>query len=528
MKMTKISTYISAVLMVLMLCGIAAIPTYAGVNTTQTPIANQDGVLNEASWYSTDINVKCVDGKLVIPGTSSTDETKLVSKIAAQVTEVEQMVQAKADFRVTSLPEGEQFVLGFGFSSVEPMMGETGNVEIIFENENGIMVTVIAYSEEGMKTLMGRKQCGASLNSNIAFDAAISSTGMLTVVINSNKLCEEQLPVTGEGRFGILQTGSCGAEFTSLTVDYNVYEKPENKNIEEDFEDGEFDADALVCRTIKGNTKEIYPASLAIEEYKGNKVLMFRNTGLSYFGTLYKYSNFEVSFDIPYYQHGVEYNEYKEVQLVNCVTPGISFGEENPKPTGESYINATDMILFNINNSNSHMKKLFNVQFADIGYPGLSGDLEENLGYSVKMTMIDGILTYQVKPLSGGTYKTVVEQKYNDYQAGYIYIWAPADANFAIDNFKLTNLDNNANVVEGKYKSSIIKKQDYVPTEEEGKLVFREAETSKEETKNELSMEKIFFICCAGSAAVLVTVTLVVILTLRKKQKGLGVKDESK
>ena len=93
--------------------------------------------------------------------------------------------------------------------------------------------------------------------------------------------------------------------------------------------------------------------------------------------------------------------------------------------------------------------------------------------------MIDGIVTAQMKWLEEENYDTVLNYSLNGgTPTGYIHIWSPKAANFAIDNLKLDNLDENPNVIETEYRSGNIeiptsvqpKQQEriYAKTEEKG------------------------------------------------------------
>lgn len=517
--------------MVFMCSGLFSTPVMAGLRTYDSNFTNSSGTINEVDWHSTDTHIVCKDRNLVIPAQSSTSDTKFVSKTLVTKTAAEEMVRVESVLRLTELPEGKQFILAFGLSNIEASSGETGNVEIVFADEGGIVVSVIAYGEEGAQTLVEKQKCGISLGRDFALNAAISSDAAFSLKINGRNIYESKLMVSGTGRFGILQTGSCGAEFSKLNVICNYYDTPENVNIVEDFEDGEFNANVLCSCLYGSNAENATPSGCSIEEYNGSKVLMFRNAGLGWFGTLYQYSNFEVTFDIPYYLHEDVLDEEFNVLTPRSYTPCLGFGEQDPRPYGEAYVKDTDLLLFGRDYCRSHMKKLFDVNYSEIGYGDISGDISKNQGYSVKATMIDGTMTVQVKPLSGGVYKTVVTQKYEDFRSGYIYIWSSGHDNFAIDNFTLTNLDEPSNLIEVEYKSSVIKAEDYVPTEEEEQMVFLTKDNTDEVSKPEaarMSTEIIFFICCVSGAIILIVIGIVVGAIRKHKKQGGGAKNEKK
>lgn len=511
--MRKIRISLSLFLMVVVLSGVFMMPVEAGTRVSEKNAINKEGVINEADWHSTDTNIACKNEKLVIPADTSLEETKLISKIEAEATTASELVSATANFRLTAVPEGKQFILAFGLSSIEPLSGETGNVEIVFANKNEIEISVIAYGEDGAKTIVDGVKSGVSLNGNIKFESAISNDKKITIKINNKMICDAELPVTGEGRFGIMQTGSCGAEFSDLQVKYSYYDRPENANIEEDFENGEFNANLLMACLNTANNAGIYPAGSSIEDYNGSKVLMFRNAGLGWIGTIHPFSNFELTFDIPYYLQSDLKDENGNIIATASNTPCVSFGEESARPVGEAYIYATDLLVIGTKSSWSEMQKLYNTK-----YESISGDPSENRGFSVKVTMVDGNMTLSRRPLSGGTWQEVTTQYYSNFRSGQVYIWCPGEGNFAIDNIKITNLDEDPNLIEVEYKSSVMKKVDYELTDEEKTMTFRKTDDTEEDMT--LSSEKIFFICCLGGALLFLIVGVVVSVKKRKTDKG--------
>lgn len=505
-------------------CSLFSTTALAGTRTESSNFVSSSGMINDADWHSTDVNIVCEDQKLVIPAASSTVDTKFVSKIPAAPTSAEKMISVEATLRITALPQDEQFIMAFGLGNIEAYSGENGNIEIVFTNSNGLAISVYAYGEE-VSTLLDNKTCGIPLNSQFSLNATITSKGVLIVDVNNKNICESELPVNGTGRFGILQTGSCGAEFTKLITNCHYYDTPENMNISEDFEDGEFNANVLCSSVRDGNG--YWPSGCSIEDYQGNKVLMFRNTGLGYFGTLYQYSNFELCFDIPYFLQDDIYDEEHNLIAKRSNSVSVGFGEESARPQGEAYITDTDLILLFKDSSMSWMKKAYSVEYSEVGYDNICGEPEKNQGYSVKITVVDGVMVLKVKPLSGGDYKTVVTQKYEDFRSGYIYIWCTADGNFAIDNFTLTNLDENPKLIEVEYESSVMKAEDYVPTERELQLEAYK-ENAKETSVDKKGQEQFGVILFGGIICAVIIISGVIIgrILKRKNKKGGAADDE--
>lgn len=512
--MNKIRKLTCSLCCVVLLCSIFVIPASAGQRDLVSSFVSASGELNNTEWNSTDENIVFKDGKLMIPGDTSTGDSKFISKnVGALDTSVKNMISASMKLKLTELPKGEKFILGFGLQTIEAYPEETGNVEIIFENNSGITVSVVAYGAEGAVTILDSKKCGVSMNKDFSVEAKISSESVMTLQINGSKLVNEKLPVTGEGRFGIIQTGSCGAVISQMVATCSYYDRPENTNIDEQFENGEFNANVLVSQQTRGNG--IYPSYLKLEKYGDSNVLMYRNTGLAFFGTKHKYSNFEISFDIPYYLRENVYNEAGELIGKPCEGLCIGIGEDSAAPAGDAYVTDMDLIIFGPTSLISYLAHKYHVY-----YDGLNlFDPNTNEGFSVKLTVIDGHSELQLKPLKSGTYKTVATAYYENFRSGYINIWTTGNSNVAIDNLKITNLDKEPNLIDVEYKSSIVVAEDYQLTKEDTELIFRDEVVSEDNQPDTL----IVLIAIIGVVAIVgIVLSIFVVRSKRRRKGGLG------
>lgn len=510
----KIQVLSLSLVLVLVACFFQDTSALAGARKLTSDFLADSGEVNLTEWHVGDENIYVKDNKLMIPAASSTDQTKFISKsVVKKSTAVDTLITASAAMRITQLPEGEQFILAFGLANIEAESGENGNVEIVFANNGGIVCSVIAYSDDEAITLVDKAKCGISVNSKFTLNAAIGSNGNFTVAVNGKNICNKELPVSGQGRFGILQTGSCGAEISELSVVVQSYETPENVNIEEDFEDGEFDASAM-SSFVRGSNG-CFPSYAKIEDYNGNKVFMFYNAGLGYIGTRYEYSNFEISFDVPYFQYTDIYDEDKRLEVKASGGVCLGFGEQNEAPEGEGYIQDTDFFLLGSTMAQSWLKKTWKVAVEDTNFV----DKENNVGYSVKFTLVDGKGTLQLKGAKDKEYTTVATDYYEDYAKGYVRIWSSGNSTFAIDNLKITNLDKDGVLVDTDYKSSVITAEDYVLTDEDTKMVFREDENKAQEEKG-LSSGEVLMIVSAATTVVLIASGTVISFIWKRKKGG--------
>lgn len=499
---------------VLFLGGTFDLRALAGTRTLVSQVSAGEVDLNNADWNFTDANIVVKDNKLIIPSGTSTSETKFISKnVATLYPEVDNMIKVDASLKLTNLPAGQQFIFVFGLAGIEASAGESGNVELVFTNNGGVKFGVSAYSDTGQTTLRKASSCGISMNNEFTISAVITTKGALLVSINGSALPTIQLPVSGEGRFGVLQTGSCGAEFTDLTLTSEQYERPENADIFEDFEKGEFNANLLTSSTIAD--PGIYPCQVLIEDYNGSKVLMFKNTYRSYFATKCEYSNFELSFDIPYWLGEDIYDEDDNIIAKKQDMIGIGWGENVIYRTGQEYLEDIDLVTLQKDRAVSYLRGKWDLSYDALGIEGIP-DATSNEGYSVKFSVIDGYASLQIKPLGATTYSTVVEDYYDVHRSGYVCIWLPYEGYCAIDNFKIVNKDKNPNLVQVDYKSSIMSADDYVLTEEESNKTLKE--DPKPIPKNTFNGIEFLMIC--GLVAVLfIGVSIVIKVLMAKKTR---------
>lgn len=497
-------------LVVILVFGTAILPVSAGSRMTVSSFLTADGQINAGEWHSTDTNITVQNGRLVIPAQTSTSDTKFISKTVAVSNEVTtNLISVDASMSITELAENEKMIAALGLGSIEAYSGETGNIEISFFNKDGLCVSVEAYGQNGVEELVNSQKCPVSFGETMKLEVTVTTNQILRITLGGKQLYDGAIPVSGEGRFGLIQTGGCGATVSEMKVTCDYYDTPENVNIEEDFEKGEFNANVLVSQQTYGNG--LLPSYLAFEEYNGSTVFMFRNTGLAYIGTKHQYSNFEISFDIPYYLRERLYDESGTLIGKPCEGICIGIGEESSAPVGYAYQTSMDLVIFGPTMIASHIANKYVVP-----YPQDLFDSNTNEGFSVKLTMIDGTTTLQLKPLNADNWETVATANYESFRSGYINIYTTGNSNVAIDNLKILNMDENGKTVEPEYVSSVITASDYIPAEEENELVFRDSTTNQNADSEKEPFGSLLWVIVPAVAVL----AFVVVLVIRKVKKG--------
>lgn len=461
----------------------------AGLSVTDSSVATKEGQLNLSEWYNPNDDLNYQDGAVVFEAEDN-KETRLISKFVTVADKYyTDLVEVNATIQFSEIPQEESFIVATGLSGIEAMWGEPGNVEVHFKNNGGITVEVVEYNEDGDKNVViAETKCG-SLKQAIRTNLHITVEGKLKLTVNSKTIGTVMLSRVPTGQIGLLQTAKCIAQITEFTAKSYKYDRPENGNVFEDFESGTINDN---CFTSATSSSARHLAGLSVEDLDGNKVLRFRNVGVGYFGTKQEYSNFELTFDVPYFARSYQYDEYGTVVEAPSGEFGVSFGDFAADVSGQDYAQSTDLLLFT-----------GNVQGWFSGWKALYTDknlYDENTndGYSVKIRVIDGELTVWMKSLKSDNWIELATHTYDNFKCGYIKIWSTRDTNLAIDNFKVENLDKDPNLTEYEFKSAILDQPDfeYEPAE----MVFRE----KTEVKEEAGFNWMMIVVYSSIAAVVI------------------------
>lgn len=492
----------------------------------------RDSVINNSSfaeklddkiWSNPDEDIFVKNGTVVFPA-DSTEETRLITKgMAAKEERLNELFQASARIKLKKIPEGKKMVFAFGLQSPEAYLGNNGNVEIAFANQGGLKVTVSAYSDGGVETVLVKPMSCGSMNTNINIQAKLTIDGKLTLQVAGKTICKEMaLPVTGEGHLGFLQTGDCEAEISSVDIQICRYETPENPDVEENFDSGAMNTALLASKTVYASS--YYPQSLSVQEYKGNNVLMFERTNVGYIGTKYQYSNFEMTFDIPYMKRSNLRDENNEVVDPKAKGFLVAFGGDSVNYSGYGYTEAADYINFMTNSQISAGHGEHVVQ--DDNHLFLSGSVSDERGFSVKISVIDAIVKVGVKWFDEAEYTQVLTYTIKEgTPTGYIHLWSAGTGNYAIDNIKIVNKDKKPNTITLDYTCDTFERPDDFAYEEEP-MVFRDVEVVEDTTDKGLGQYKMILYAGIEGLIILGVSFAVGQIIKRKRQKQGGAQNE--
>lgn len=496
---------------IVLVAGNSVIPAKAGASTIVVDNSSFVDEVNNSVWSNPDGNVTVENSMLVFPK-NSTSATRLITKTAARASEMnEELLNVTATIRLETLPSGEKFILALGLSSIEAMAGASGNVEIQFANNGGVKASVVAFGTEGEQQVISAVSLG-QLNQDINVQVSVTKDGQLRFMTGNRVLGKVKLPVSGEGRVGFLQTGNCAAKVKDLKVVSYRYDTPENSDISEDFESKSMNVNLLT--SMMTMRPSIYrPCYAAIQEYEGNQVFMCNNSGETYIGTLYKYSNFEMSFDVPYLQTLAEWNKNGEAIKPICGEFLVGWGYSSPNPTGAAeYMTAEQSVSFR-SGSQVVPRGYEDKTVVSEKYPFFTPG--EERGVSIKVSVVDTEVVVYMKWIEETIWTEVLRYHTGTLTSlGYIQLWVLTPGNIAIDNLKIVNKDANPKLltVDAKY-DNLDKVEDYQYKKAE--YIYKDLAV-KEETFNWYSLIPIV----AGVCVVAFGTTWGITAIMRRKKGG--------
>ena len=510
-KICKYKAWFLVLAMLLAIAGVPAMPIYAGLSALTIDSASCESELDETLWSNVDGDVVGKDGILIFPN-ESTEATRLITKTTALKSEyTEQLAYAEFTINFTNLPKGEKFIFALGLQSIEASHGERGNIEIGFLNNGSLQVDVTSYNDvNNVATHLEAVNCG-KVTSKTKVVIKLTNSQELAVSVNGKQVYKGVVSVSGEGSLGFLQTGSCGAQISDFKIVSYQYDRPENCDFEENFEEGIFNANILTSKT---NAATIFrPSYVQVEEYNGSNVLMFKNTGIGYIGTNYMYSNFELTFDVPFFQWEAILGENNQVISPTSDFIGVSFGGDTIESTGHGFTSAKDLVLISgtgdvISYFNEYQSK---------------GNLTEQQPFSIRVSVIDSVVTVGLKKMTETVYKEVLTYTISETPTGYVHIWAPSNtgATFAIDNIKMVNKDEQANLVNVEFESAKMNvPEDYEYTAQG--LKYNPDVTTEAET----DMWYLPLVIVAGSCIIILGATVATLEIKKKKDRKGEMADE--
>lgn len=494
---------------------VCLVPVEAGSSDLIVDKTSFEEKIDTSLWNVTDSRIKAENGRLEF-AEDSRKGTAIISKTVAKKTGYhEELVSVDATMDLNGIAQGKTFALALGLNSIESSLGEAGNIEIRFTNKEGVKMSVVVIKEDKSVEEVIAPQNLGSLN-NVSVHATILSNGTLEFSANGT-MVSKKLPVSGEGRVGFVQDGSCAVIVKDVKIVSHRYDRPENCNIEEDFEKESININELTAKMVY-TTGHFVPYGMGIVSKDGNRVMEYKNMSLAYLGTMYKYSNFELTFDVIGFQREDELDEEGNVLVPKTESLAVSFGDEAADYDSWGFETSPDAVVFDIASQVYSMNLGHVAQANDKGYAFGSAECKKD--FTIRVSVIDGKVTASIKWIDEENFTEILTYNVSNVTPlGYVHIWCSGTySNFSIDNLKIINKDKDPNLTKVEFKSAVYEvPEDF--TYEKITYVYRDEETQEEPTVSPYLAIPVVAVLCGVASCIVMVVR-------KKKQEGGKIADE--
>ncbi|MBQ6922241.1 MAG: hypothetical protein IJQ66_04040 [Clostridia bacterium] len=408
-----------------------------------------------------------------------------------------------------------EFYIVFGLEYAFSALG-TGNCSAIsFYNQNDkIAVSVINIEGKNADNQLNKtvvrdigttfdynETITVSLNIKTVAGASSANSGKIGLDVNGTNYLnyDNDTLCYSEGYFGFAQSAVSEVKITSANVYSASYDSPTTINVDENFDNNEFDAARLFTNNNDSASAGFYtPEGVSCED----GVLKFNNiTQFGFMSTCSQFSNFEMTFDVPHLQRKFEYDDYGNVKVSASGFFGIAIGA--PLKDNSHYAITQSVFMYSaatgyVDGNPKAMSVMLLENFKTVNSASITvnNDADNNFwslqnAYDIygkektmnmKVSMIDGVLNWSFKWAGeqDNKYRTIIQYDLGYTPLGYVQIHGQGAnsldvvrndslscSNFWLDNIKVVNRDENPNIEEPEYLSSRIatdEDYDYIDT----------------------------------------------------------------
>ena len=482
---------------------------YAGKSRVEIATdASFDEEISRSKWY---VNGKVqheidseTDKGVIVFNSASAASARIISLEPAEelvgVEALNECANGRVSLKISQL-NGEFYIV-FGLEYSFSALG-TGNCSAIsFYGQNDkIAVRVINIEGKDNSNQLNKtviQDIAATFDYNetitVSFDiktvagADSAKKGKIGLALNGENYLnyDNALPCYAEGYFGFAQSAVSGVRITSVNVYSSSYDSPTTFNVDENFDDGEFDASRLFTNNNDSSAAGYYtPEGVACE----GGVLKFNNiTQFGFMSTCSEFSNFEMIFDVPHLQRKFEYDDYGNVNASASSFLGIAIGA--PLKNNSHYAITQSVFVYfaakgYVDGNPVGMSVVLLENFKTVYSTVVNNDADNNFwslqkaydiygkekSMTMKVSMIDGALNVSFK-WAGETdnkYRTLITYDLGYTPLGFIQIHGQGSnsldvvrndslpcSNFWLDNITIVNKDINPKTEEPEFVSSLI------------------------------------------------------------------------
>lgn len=429
--------------------------------------------VSEEQW-SIDDGVSWQENKILF-AKNSFEDTKLIYRTQLYADVDNSTYTIKATLGLLDMAGEKRFGIGFGFERLRYVVGDANtNYVYVEKSDSGYVAGVCSYNKDGKKTELVSSPVALE-GTEWNFEIVGAYPNLITIKIGELTVYEGETATENvSGYFGFFETGeTTDSQYSegyvsAVKVDNDYYDTPENVNIYDDFEDESINTAVWYLYNNASYLK-------GVAETDG--MLRFINSNQSTLTTKYKYSNFEMSLDIPYVKKTAEYNKDGSLQSAACNWFGFFCGVEADDYTA---VTTADRVITNYEGYFLSFRSNIEANgAASGGTQVLFGSMRSRKTYAlpekynlwdvenednilnVVFTCRDGKYALSVKWADETEYYSVFTEQY-EMKTGYISLCGYGNgdvnslfkANFAYDNVRIINRDYKGQILSGIEKES--------------------------------------------------------------------------
>ena len=230
----------------------------------------------------------------------------------------------------SSFAEDGNFSMAFGLNNLKNETGAEDSfaVKVNYDSASKkFSIGVSEYTKDGEISVYASTVIGAiKINRDVTFKVFVDTDCNLTVSVLPTGASSETKLVSGyglnvnpEGYISYISSGRNEITLSDPQILVYEYDAPETIDYTETFDKNGYNSNVFYSAST---ASPITPSSLSVE----NGALRFKNTAAAYISTRYKYSNFELSFDITDMARTATFDDNGNVvSLINSWF-GIAFG----------------------------------------------------------------------------------------------------------------------------------------------------------------------------------------------------------
>ena len=475
--MKKLKYILAAAFMVVCVAG-ATLPlglTKVSAGSSMSYIISTSSIgetINEGDFSITG-KVTADNGKAIFNAQSPKQKLRTKNK-AFNMKEygVETLLDFVSTFKFSSFGENGRFSLAFALNNSGAETGSDDSFAIIFgydSAKNKIKIAIQEYLVGGTVVDVYPEAVFGTIkiNREVTVKVHVDTDGKLTVSLKPQDdsevpvVSKRQLTINPEGYIAYISEGGNDVTLSKPSILVYKYDAPENVDYVEDFNNGAYNANVLYSGC---ETSAIPPSSLSVE----NGALVFKNTANAYVSTRYKYSNFELCFDITDLQREVlKDDDGKIISYISswfAIGFGVNSMDESAGTTtwygtfllfGFRYDDSYDKeceTFYTLQNNNGSFNVLKSQSMKDFNI--WSPEFKDEI-INVKFTMTDGNIALYYKMDGDENWgEPYFTYDFGRVKTGYVRIFTAdgdsesakgleytAISNLTIDNFSIKNTD---------------------------------------------------------------------------------------